>query len=129
MVFFEAPHRIQTTLRELAQAVGERPAVIGRELTKIHEEFVRGPISTLIDRLEAPRGEFTIVVDIGQTTDFTVSQPPGPDEIAREFGEMTESSGLTRRAIVTAIAKRRRLSAREVYGAIEESKKLGQNTE
>src|SRR5262249_55867438 len=48
VVFFEAPHRIKSTLEELLARIGDRPAVVCRELTKVHETLVRGPISGLI---------------------------------------------------------------------------------
>ena len=61
VVFFEAPHRIRETLGELRRVAGDCPVVVCRELTKIHEELVRGPISEVLDRLDAPVGEFTVV--------------------------------------------------------------------
>src|SRR6185369_5030487 len=48
-VFFEAPHRIQATLTELMTAIGDQYVVVGRELTKVHEQLVKGPISTVLD--------------------------------------------------------------------------------
>ena len=54
VVFFEAPHRLSRTLSEIAQSVGDFPVVVGRELTKIHEEFVRGPISIALKVSKSP---------------------------------------------------------------------------
>ncbi len=68
VVFFEAPHRIERTMGELLEAVGDVEVAVGRELTKVHENWVRGPITTVVGRLES-RGEFTVVVNIGQKTD------------------------------------------------------------
>src|SRR5918911_3726378 len=65
MVFFEAPHRVLDTLAAMAEAFGlDRPAAAARELTKLHEEVLRGGLGELWARLEArgPRGEFTLVV-------------------------------------------------------------------
>jgi 16S rRNA (cytidine1402-2'-O)-methyltransferase len=123
VVFFEAPHRIQRTLRELCDAVGDRPAMLGRELTKVHEELVRGPISALVDRAVVARGEYTVVVDIGLSTKFEPARRPAPADVVTEFGEMTEKSRLSRRAIISTLAKRHGLSSREVYAAIEAAKK------
>src|SRR5262249_52894712 len=61
-VFFEAPHRIERTLRDLLIKVGDRRVLVARELTKIHEQLVRGQISKVINELSEPRGEFTVVV-------------------------------------------------------------------
>ncbi len=65
MVFYESPHRIAKTLRQFAGHFGEdRPAVVARELTKLHEEFIRGTLGELAGRFEAgtPKGEMVIVV-------------------------------------------------------------------
>src|SRR4029450_1899919 len=64
VVFFEAPHRIARTLSELRAIAGNCPIILGRELTKTHEELVRGPIDQLLARLPAEGGEFTVGVDI-----------------------------------------------------------------
>ncbi|HWQ60838.1 MAG TPA: 16S rRNA (cytidine(1402)-2'-O)-methyltransferase, partial [Negativicutes bacterium] len=64
LIFYESPHRLKATLAELAAAFGDRQAAIGRELTKKFEEFVRGSLAELGERfaVQAPRGEFTLVV-------------------------------------------------------------------
>lgn len=65
MVFYESPHRIGRTLQELAEAFGtERPASVSRELTKLHEETVRGTLAELVAHVEqhAPKGEFVLCV-------------------------------------------------------------------
>ena len=60
--FFEAPHRIRETFREAATMFGIRPIVAARELTKVHQEFLRGTAAELAERIFEPRGEYTIVV-------------------------------------------------------------------
>jgi len=64
LVVFEAPHRLEETLQELADVLGERPLAICRELTKRFEEIWRGTVSQACARFarEAPRGEFTLVI-------------------------------------------------------------------
>ncbi len=65
MVFYESPHRIARTLGELAEAFGpERPASLSRELTKLHEETLRGTLAELTAHVEqhAPKGEFVLCV-------------------------------------------------------------------
>jgi 16S rRNA (cytidine1402-2'-O)-methyltransferase len=65
LVLFEAPGRLASTLGELCELFGDRPAAVARELTKVHEEFVRGRLSDLRDRFaqDEPRGEVTLVVE------------------------------------------------------------------
>ena len=109
VVFFEAPHRIKATLRDLAAVAGDCQVVIGRELTKIHEELVRGPISIVSDRVSKARGEFTVVADIGLST----------DNARHIIGEVIEISQTSRRQAVTALAKTLGLAPNEVYEALE----------
>lgn len=99
---------------------------VGRELTKAHEEWVRGPISVVRSQLENPRGEFTVVVDIGQSIEeVPMTAAPTAAQMLTELGEMTENKPLTRRAAVNALARRHRLPPNEVYQAIERVKKSG----
>ena len=62
LVLFEAPHRLQATLADLLAMLGDREVAVGRELTKLHEEVFRGPVSKAIAHFAEPRGEFAIVV-------------------------------------------------------------------
>jgi 16S rRNA (cytidine1402-2'-O)-methyltransferase len=127
-IFFEAPHRIAATLGDIAEQFGDRPIMVARELTKVHEEFLRGQVSAVINQLAEPKGEFTIVLDIGYSTKKMLVAPPSAIELRTEFCHMTNNSGLTRRKIISALAKKYHLSASEVYSAIEQAKKLGETT-
>jgi 16S rRNA (cytidine1402-2'-O)-methyltransferase len=124
VVFFEAPHRIARTLTDLSIIAGNRPIVIGRELTKTHEELVRGPIIDVLKRLPAERGEFTVVIDIGRITD-TTAIPPDDTQLAGEFGELTINRRQSRRQAIADLARRHQLSANAVYQAIERAKNSG----
>jgi 16S rRNA (cytidine1402-2'-O)-methyltransferase len=63
LVCFETPHRIAASLKALLDVLGDRPACAARELTKLHEEVLRGPLSSLLERFaEGARGEFTLVI-------------------------------------------------------------------
>lgn len=125
VVFYEAPHRIRQTLDELARIAGNCPIVVGRELTKAHEQFLRGPVRTINDLLGEPRGEFTVVANIGQSTENIAAKVPSATELALEFGHLTNNGGMTRRQVVSALARKHHIPASQVYDAIESSKKLG----
>ncbi len=64
LIFFESPHRIEKTLAIIERILGPRPLVVARELTKVHEEFLRGPAAELRLHFRAhpPRGEFTVLL-------------------------------------------------------------------
>jgi len=121
VVFFEAPHRIRRTLSEIIDAVGDRPTAVARELTKVHEEFIRGTLSEVLLRLPEPIGEFTVVVDVGHKTETTSCAPA---DIAAEFGYMTTNGGSSKRLAIGRLAKRHGVSTNAVYEAIERAKKL-----
>src|SRR5262245_51325791 len=76
VVFFEAPHRLHETLLDVKQSLGNCTVSIGRELTKVHEQLVNGPISIVQNQLTDPIGEFTIVVRIDNDPHQETVQPP-----------------------------------------------------
>ncbi|MBP1635901.1 MAG: rsmI [Acidobacteria bacterium] len=117
-VFFEAPHRVRPTLEAAARVLGDRQVVVCRELTKLHEEILRGPLPSLLASLPPPRGEFTILVapleEAGGAAEL-----PAPDRLLAEFGQMTDEAGLDRRAAISRLAARYGMPSREMYAAIE----------
>jgi 16S rRNA (cytidine1402-2'-O)-methyltransferase len=125
VVFFEAPHRIAETLDELRRTVGDCSIVVGRELTKIHEKLVRGQISEVIAQLNGAKGELTVALFIGRTTEFMPRRTPSAPELAAEVGDMTISPGMTRRRAINAVARRHGLAPNHVYEMVEAAKKLG----
>jgi 16S rRNA (cytidine1402-2'-O)-methyltransferase len=122
VTFFEAPHRIADLLRAIAPKLGDRPIMVARELTKLHQEFLHGTASQIATQLRSiPKGEFTVVVGPLTKTDQSAC-PPDDDRVAYEFGLLTESGAMTRREAVSATAKRLGLPARDVYAAVERAK-------
>jgi 16S rRNA (cytidine1402-2'-O)-methyltransferase len=123
LVFFEAPHRVRETLEAALKVLGDRPAAVCRELTKLHEETLRGLLSEVTACLAQPRGEYTIV--IGPSTvdqDGQEAALPPDGRLFEEFCLLTEPGGVGRREAVSQLAARYRSSSREVYAAIERAK-------
>jgi 16S rRNA (cytidine1402-2'-O)-methyltransferase len=125
IVFFEAPHRIQSTLTEIAREIGDCQAVVGRELTKLHEELVRGPISKVAEAVGLGRGEFTVVLFIDPMGDTAPAAAPTLQMIADEFGVMTNIGTLTRRKAINSLARKHGLAPNVVYEMLESAKKSG----
>lgn len=121
IVFFEAPHRIRATLEAAGRVLGDRHVAIGRELTKLHEEWVRGPISAVVSRLGDPRGEFTVV--LAGRTDATTkpATQPADNQLLEEFGRLTES-GASRREAIGTLAVRHAIRSREVFAALDRAR-------
>lgn len=112
IIFYEAPHRLKNFLEELAEIFGERQAVLARELTKVHEEFLRGKISELIENLGEPRGEFVVVVEGNK-----FSETP-PEENISEVVEKFLAAGLDKKSAMREAAKKFNVSRREIYNAL-----------
>jgi len=123
IVFFESPHRIESTLQDVHRHLGDCPIVVGRELTKLHEEFVRGPISEVAHREFTGRGEFTVVLNIGLITENSRPKTASVQDIAAEFGVMTNIQGLTRRMAISSLGKRHGIAPNRIYEILEEAKK------
>jgi len=122
LVFFEAPHRIRETLEEAIAALGDRPAALGRELTKLHEEVVRGPLSAVLSQLGEPRGEFTVVVAGKPDSPAPSGEQVSDSQLLTEFGRLTEN-GLGRREAISEIARRHHLRARAVFAGIDRARR------
>jgi 16S rRNA (cytidine1402-2'-O)-methyltransferase len=127
LTFFESPHRILATLSEMALLLGERQIVLARELTKIHQEFLRGSASVVRENLSQFKGEITVVVGPADEHDLATDQIPKTHAVAEaieKFGQLT-NSGSSRRAAMTAAARAFDLPVRVVYAAVEKAKKSG----
>jgi 16S rRNA (cytidine1402-2'-O)-methyltransferase len=120
-VFFEAPHRLRKTLEELRDLV-KCQIMVGRELTKIHEEFVFGTPDELLAKFEAPQGEFTLVIPPGSKRDLE-TLPASDDQIWDLFGQLTETgAGGSKRDTARLVAERFGLTTKVVYDALERVK-------
>lgn len=117
LVFFESPHRTAATLAAMADAFGpDRRAAVCRELTKTHEEVVRGPLSELAEWAadgERVRGEITIVV--------TGAEPETPADLGEAdlaaLVEETIAEGVSRKDAIADVARRTGISRKVVYAA------------
>jgi 16S rRNA (cytidine1402-2'-O)-methyltransferase len=111
LIFYEAPHRLMEALEAIEAALGARPMVVARELTKIHEEFLRGTAAEIRAQLagrDSVKGEITLL--IGK------ADAPAPDDTpVEEAVESLQRAGFGRMDAIKQVARRRGLSKREIY--------------
>ncbi|MBI2688811.1 MAG: 16S rRNA (cytidine(1402)-2'-O)-methyltransferase [Acidobacteria bacterium] len=113
LVFYEAPHRITETLDDVDAVLGDRPVVLARELTKIHEEFLRGTARELLAQLKPANTRGEMVLLIGRGTTGIRDDRPIPEAVADAI-----RGGMDRMDAIKLIARQRGLSKREVYQAV-----------
>jgi 16S rRNA (cytidine1402-2'-O)-methyltransferase len=121
VVFFESPHRVGSAISCISSTSVDRPTAVCRELTKVHQEFIRGTAGDVAQRLGEPRGEFTIVlgpVAAPETAPSAVTS----EELQLQFGLLTNDERLTRRQAVVELAKRHGYRPKEVYTMLERAK-------
>ncbi len=113
IIFYESPFRLKETLENMAEVFSNRQGVICRELTKIHEEYLRGPILSLAEELkENPvKGECILMVE-GATE--ALPQEELPQTIEGHFSVL-ENTGMTSKEIIKEVAKVRKLKKQDVY--------------
>ncbi|HUB83619.1 MAG TPA: 16S rRNA (cytidine(1402)-2'-O)-methyltransferase [Bryobacteraceae bacterium] len=114
LIFYEAPHRILEALEAVEQALGDRPLVVARELTKIHEEYLRGTAAEVRAQLaarDAVRGEMTLL--IGKATAPARDDTPVEEAVARLIAR-----GTARMDAIKQVAHQRGMSKREVYDRV-----------
>ncbi|HEX6163830.1 MAG TPA: 16S rRNA (cytidine(1402)-2'-O)-methyltransferase [Vicinamibacterales bacterium] len=122
-VFFEAPHKLQKTLAELAELVN-RPIIVARELTKVHEEFVTGTPGEIAARFPEPHGEFTVMIPPADPAEIAAVDV-SDDEVVALFGQITDSGRAeSKRDAARATGEQLGLSAKQVYDIIERHKSV-----
>jgi 16S rRNA (cytidine1402-2'-O)-methyltransferase len=122
LAFYEAPHRIQDTLEDALEILGNRPAVIAREITKLHEEFSHGHLANLVEsaRAKPPRGEITLLIGASDPASAAASanQPNNIAHmipLAKRVDQIMLEKSLDRKAALKEAARERGLTRREAY--------------
>ena len=122
IIFYEAPHRLVGSLFDCAEVLGPRSAAVVRELTKRHEDVVRGELTTLVDhfREAGVKGEIVIVIDRSSEES---NKPTGKISLAERVAEL-EKSGVDRREALKTAAKEFGVSRSEAYRLVQSAKKI-----
>ena len=124
LIFYEAPHRIAATLKDAQEILGEREAVVARELTKMHEEIVRGRLSELAARFssaENARGEMVLIID--RAVIQSEAETDKPVASIAELVAKLENEGLDHRAALKKAARELGLSRDEAYRRLVQQRK------
>ena len=124
-VFYEAPHRIVEALADVVEVLGEdRHVVIAREVTKLHEEFLRGRAGEVVETLKARdgvKGEITLLIGKAEGSD-TQATAPVKVNVRQRVEQIMAEEKLDEKAALKKVAKERGISKSEVYRELQRSK-------
>ncbi|MBQ1322145.1 MAG: 16S rRNA (cytidine(1402)-2'-O)-methyltransferase [Solobacterium sp.] len=116
LIFYEAPHRIEKMMKNCLEVLGDRRCCIARELTKMHEEFLRGTIRELLPELAGLKGEMVVVIE-GNKDDYSSDVDYG--EILTMVNEAV-AAGMTTSAAIRQIASETGVSKNKIYELVHQ---------
>ncbi|HYX69132.1 MAG TPA: 16S rRNA (cytidine(1402)-2'-O)-methyltransferase [Terriglobales bacterium] len=122
-IFYEAPHRIAETLEDIVEVLGAaRPVVLAREVTKLHEEFLRGRAGELLEQLRGRdlKGEITLL--IGKAEAAAEAAPAPGDNLRARLDALMAAQALDEKSALKLLAKQLGVSKSEVYRRLQRSK-------
>ncbi|MGA8212858.1 MAG: 16S rRNA (cytidine(1402)-2'-O)-methyltransferase [Candidatus Sulfotelmatobacter sp.] len=124
-VFYEAPHRIVEALTDVCEVLGNaRHVVIAREVTKLHEEFLRGRAGEVLETLktrDGVKGEITLLIGKADEADSHASAAPGMS-VRQRVEQIVAEEKVDEKAALKKVAKERGISKSEVYRELQRSK-------
>ena len=113
IILYEAPHKILNTINDLENILENRQVVFAREITKIHEEFIRGTIKEIKEKIENPKGEFVIIIE-GNKNVENIENKLNLLTINEHYNYY-ENKGYSKKEIIKLIAKDRNVNKNEIY--------------
>ena len=115
IILYEAPHKIIKTLEDLSKFIDKRKIVIAREITKIHEEFIRGDINDILNNYKEPKGEHIILIEGSKQEyeDDKIKELKNMD--INELYKIYEKQGMSKNEIIKKIAKDKGVNKNEIY--------------
>ena len=112
IIIYEAPHKIKDSLSDLKDIIGDRKIVLAREITKIHEEFIRGNINEIIEKSENLKGEMILLIEGNHKVN---NENILNNLTLQEHYNVYEKQGLDKKEIIKKIAKDRGVNKNEIY--------------
>ena len=113
IILYEAPHKMKNTLEDLKDIIGDRRITLARELTKIHEEFIRDNINNILDKIDSLKGEMILIIE-GKNIEYN-SQNELNELTLEEHYEYYKKQGFDKKEIIKKIAKDRNVNKNEIY--------------
>lgn len=128
LIFFESPHRIADSLADMLALLGDRPTVVAREVTKMHEEFLRAHLSELVAETKKRKLKGEITVLVGPPDDVTrnhaAKKPKKNVSVLARVERLQKTKKLDQKAALKQIAKELDLTRSETYRRLQEDKAL-----
>lgn len=115
IIFYEAPHRLIKTLQEMEQRLGNIEVVLAKELTKIHEKFIRGTIEKVLETLEDVKGEYIILFENHAKTEKQIEIENINQLRIEEQFEIYTKKGLSKKDAIKQIAKNNKVPKDTIY--------------
>lgn len=115
LIFYEAPHKLRATLETILEVLGDRKVVLARELTKIHEEYIRGNLSTVLEQIVDIKGEFVIILEGNNISKKDLETNNLNEKTLEEHYAFYEAQGFDKKEIIKKIAKDRGVNKNEIY--------------
>lgn len=113
IILYEAPHKIAATMQDLKGILKNRKITIAREITKIHEEFIRGTVDDIIEKLQDIKGEMVILIE--KNNDIKTRQENFAEMSLEEHYKYYENQGLEKKEIIKKMAKDRKVEKNHIY--------------
>ena len=115
LILYEAPHKLKATLEVIYEILGDRKIVLARELTKIHEEFIRDCVSNVLNRIDEIKGEFVILIEGNSESKKDIELINLNNKSLEEHYKYYEKQGFDKKEIIKKIAKDRNTNKNEIY--------------
>ena len=113
IILYEAPHKMKNTLEDLRKILEDRKVVLARELTKIHEEFLREDISDLLEKIDNLKGEMILIIE-GKKQNQNIYNDLAKLSLEEHY-KYYEKQGFEKKEIIKMIAKDKKVNKNEIY--------------
>ena len=115
IILYEAPHKLTSTLKDLKEILENRKIVVARELTKIHEEFLRGTVDEILEQYKEPKGEHIILIEGTEIREETEEEKLKKEMTIEDHYNYYKKQGFSKNEIIKKIAKDKCVSKNEIY--------------